>query len=531
MFIPSRSFQQFEMVPSAFVFLQEESFDHRLIRFLIDGEGLLSNIGVAVGVLLLLVLRFLLPPNRRTSLRFPLVCLAIHVALVLAHMVFEPRPAFARLETILEIAALFLLLTSLGRLGFLFFYEAVFVSRLSKTTPKIIGDILQGLVYVGVLLLTLKASGVQLGSLLVTSALLTAVIGFALQETLGNLVAGLTLQIQEPFDLGDWIQLDGHVPLGEVTEINWRATKMITLDRVEVTIPNGVLAKNSILNYTKPTNVARRNIYILVPYRIPPRKVHDIILKVLPEVSEVLTDPPASVVTNRILESGMVEYWVRFFITAFHRRDIIDGNVRDRIWYALERSEIDHPYGTSTIQLHRIDQQAHSYLREVEIQTIQRQLNSIPFLDPLNPEDLYELAEKIQKRIYAPTEMILRQGEPGEEFFIINAGQVSIQIDHREIKQIGVGAYFGEMSLLTGEPRTATIVAISEVVVYVMGHAAFREILKKHPTLAEEMSRVLVSRQLEIEQLRVVSPETEVEKQVIDRSRQLLAKIRQFFSL
>ncbi|MBI4748735.1 MAG: mechanosensitive ion channel [Acidobacteria bacterium] len=531
MIIPALHFQNFKWSPSTFAFFQEETFDHRLIRFLIDGEGLLSNIGVITGVLLLVVLRFLLPPTRRISLRFPLLCLAAHVVLVLVHMFFEPRPAFARLENILEITAIFLLLTSLGRLGFLFFYEALFVSRFSQTTPKIIGDIFQGLVYVAVVLVTMKVSGVQLGSLLVTSALLTAVIGFALQETLGNLVAGITLQIQEPFDVGDWVQLDGHEPLGEVTEINWRATKMITLDRVEVTIPNGVLAKNSILNYTKPTNVARRNIYILVPYRIPPRKVHEAILKILPEIPEVLTDPAPSVVTYRFLESGMVEYWVRFFITAFHRRDIIDGNVRDRIWYALERADVDHPYGTSTIQLHRIDQESHSYFREVEIRTVQRHLNSIPFLDLLSEEDRHELAANVQKQIYAPTEIILRQGEPGEDFYIINSGLVSIQMDNQEIKQIQAGEYFGEISLLTGEPRVATVIAITQVEVYVMGHAAFREILKKHPTLAEEMSRVVVNRQLEIEQLRTRISEIEVAKQVTDRSQLMLDKIRQFFSL
>src|SRR5262249_47572296 len=137
------------------------------------------------------------------------------------------------------------LLVSISRSAVLFVIEVAIGRGLVRPLPKISRDIVQGLAYAGIGLATLHAAGVRPGSLLTTSALLTAVIGLSLQETLGNLFAGLAIQMQRPFDVDDWIQFDTDPKhIGRVIEINWRATKVLTLDEVEVIVPNATLAKS-----------------------------------------------------------------------------------------------------------------------------------------------------------------------------------------------------------------------------------------------------------------------------------------------
>ena len=147
------------------------------------------------------------------------------------------------------------------------FYDALEVndSAVQVLGDTILRDIAQGVLYLFVVLAALRALGFDPGSILTTGAVVTAVIGLSLQETLGNLVAGLAIQLQRPFDVGDWVSFDEDAKhIGRVIEINWRATKVITLDQVEIVIPNGPLAKAPIRNFTKPAVLSRRRLQVVV---------------------------------------------------------------------------------------------------------------------------------------------------------------------------------------------------------------------------------------------------------------------------
>ena len=185
-----------------------------------------------------------------------------------------------------------LLFASLGRSLVLLVLDVILGRRMHRPPPRIVRDLAQGLVWIVVVLVTMRMAGVEPGSLLTTSALLTAAIALSLQETLGNLMAGLSVQVQRPFDVGDWIAFDSDQKhIGRVIEINWRATKVITLDEVEVTVPNGTLAKASIVNYTKPTPVSRRSLYVYTPGDVPPHVVQRAILEALPGSFGVAPSP------------------------------------------------------------------------------------------------------------------------------------------------------------------------------------------------------------------------------------------------
>jgi small-conductance mechanosensitive channel len=126
--------------------------------------------------------------------------------------------------------------------------------RFASPMPKIFLDVLRWLTFAAALLIVLWEAGINAGELLTGSALITAAFGFALKDTLGNVFAGLAIHAEHPFEIGDWIQYDTNpAHIGRVVEINWRATKVITLDEAYVIIPNGQLAQASIRNFTKPS--------------------------------------------------------------------------------------------------------------------------------------------------------------------------------------------------------------------------------------------------------------------------------------
>lgn len=490
--------------------------------------GHFNSIVLLLSIGLFTVLRMALSVSRKSSLRLPLLLIIFGVCTIFLHKLFKLSQLLQEGNTVLLLTAKTLLLIALSRLVGLLVMELLLGKVLKWTLSRITQDILQALLYIGVVLLMLRVANVDLSSLVVSSAIISAVVGLSLQDTLGNLAAGLALQAQRPFEIGDWIQIDGHQPIGEVTEINWRATKMITLDRVEVIVPNGSMSKNSILNYSKPTRVVRRNIYVMAPYHIPPRKVHEIILQTLSSTPDILSDPTPSVVTNRFTENGLIEYWVRIFTTAFDRRDVVDGRARDRIWYALERAKLDYPYPTSKIQLQNLEQLEVAASRDREIENISRYLNEVHFLRSLSDEELKRLASQIHKRVYSPGETIIREGDKGSELFIVSKGEVVVTVMDQEVSRMHAGSFFGEMSLLTGERRSASVTAIGEAEMLVIDHELFREILKSNPSLCQEMSKTLAKRQMELEQLKESWEES---AELEDRSTQILSKIKDFFAI
>jgi small-conductance mechanosensitive channel/CRP-like cAMP-binding protein len=505
----------------------------KALRELAQGYGTIGHYGVVLTVVLLVITRQLLPPGERRVLRQPVVFLALHLAAQLAEL-FVDDPAAGRL---LGFVALLGLLAALGRVSGLLVLDIVMGRKLGRPLPKIIRDIAQGLVYLFLMLAALRAVGFDPSSILTTGAVVTAVIGLSMQDTLGNLVAGLAIQVQRPFDIGDWIGFDADPKkIGKVVEINWRATKVVTLDEVEVTVPNGALARAPIVNHTKPTALARRSIYVSAPYDVPPRRVHAVILDAIGDVPGVVRDPAPNVVTLEFGERG-VEYWVRFYTDQFHRRDVIDGAVRDRVWYGLQRANIVIPYPQRKVHLREVSAETRAADVDEKIGARERALRRVDVLSVVSPAERRRLAETAATRLYAPGETVVHQGDESVELFIIERGQVAVIIESEgggpssEVTRLSKGQFFGEMALITGERRRASVRAVTECELIVIGHAAFQEILSGSPHLAEELSRVLAERQTMLDELAASLSQDERASVVDATSSQLLDRIKSFFSI
>lgn len=483
--------------------------------------------GATLDTILIIIVIFLvaMPRSRPSRKKTPLLMLAVYP---LACAMRSLYPQNSALRVFLECVGLFFLLVGLGRIILLTLTVGI-LERVRKPISKISLDMVMFTIVIGAFLAVLHEAGVETGALFTGSAVLTAVLGFALRDTLGNLFAGLAIQLQRPFEIGDWIQYDlNNFHIGKVTEINWRATKVITLDLAEVILPNGMLGNAYIRNFTKPDPWSRRSVFVIAPYDIPPNRVRQIILEAIPGSFGVLDYPPPSVVTNEFKDRG-VEYWVRFFTTEFGTRDRVDGEVRDRIWYALARNGIEIPVATHHVQLTPLPPPPPKPPEEAISERVRR-LSSIDLFAVLPEADVRRLALQAQPHLFAEGEIIIRQGDPGQTLFLLEKGEVSVRARTEthasiEVARLGPGSFFGEMSLLTGSPRAATVTAVNECRVLAVNKTALEPIIHDHPQLAEHMSKVLAERRKALADRLASEPEPEPEP--LD----LFDRIREFFSI
>jgi small-conductance mechanosensitive channel len=497
----------------------------KLITTALQGETASSGIALLIsGVTISLILRAVVAPAHRARLVTPTRLL---VAGTLAMIAIEYLQRSSRLPRWLTVAPVALSLLAFGRLLSVGVFDWLLARRFQRAAPRILRDIVDGL-FSGIALLgTLAALGVEPGSLITTSAVLTAVLGLSLQDTLGNLFAGLSLQAQQPFSVGDWIQIDREgTQIGRVLEINWRATRIITEGSQELTIPNGQLARGVILNHSRPRAGTERTVRVLLPYEIATQRVHEVLLGATRSVPGILALPTARIETSAFAEHG-IRYELQFYIEDFGQRLHVESAVRDRVWYALSRARIAFataprglPPEAAAVPTREPDARRHA-IREID------------FLRDLPDSAIEELARASRTELYAPGEMVVRQGEKGEELFLCLRGELVVlhQVEGapaREVARLFEGGMFGEFAQLTGESRAASVQTASACELAVVPKAAFAQLLLANPALAELISQRLAERRAELDA--IDEPKAGEQRGSVDeRKGQFLRRLREFF--
>ncbi len=406
--------------------------------------------------------------------------------------------------------------------------------------PTFFRDLVRGLVFIGLFLgfvgLVLKR---DLNSLLVGSAVITVSIGFALQETLGNFFAGLALRLSRPYALGDDV-LVGQVS-GRVDKIDWRQTSLLTFTGDHVNLPNSLVAKEGITNYSSPTRLHARDVRVGLHYRHPPNQVIEVIRQVLDEVEEVRKQPRPEIHIMDF-QDHQVLYRIRMWVEDYAQRFNIETKVRAGMWYAFRRERLEIPYPTRTI-VYAPSAQEYVYGNESDPQVLPF-LSSVDFLEALGSEALELLSRGARFRLFAAGEKICRQGESGDSFYIIRSGRVGVEVRDAEGEvflrnEMAIGNYFGEMALLTGEPRSATVYAMTDAELLMVDKEGLRDVIVSHPEVEQVISKVLARRQLRTEKAREEAEGAKAAKgenstgaggRLEQLSEQLLRKIQAFFS-
>lgn len=337
----------------------------------------------------------------------------------------------------------------------------------------------------------------QNSTLFTSSAIAAAILGFALQDTLGNAISGIAIQIEKPFRVGHWITVGEFE--GLVTEVTWRATKIRTKAGNQVIVPNATIAKEAINNYSEPTAPTRLEIEVGVAYGAPPNDVKAAILRAIDQAPGVLKTPLPDALLVDFGNSAII-YRARFWIDDYSRDNHAKDAVRTAIYYEFRRRNLEIPY---PIQVEYSKEEAPADTPERR-DRFRQALAAVHVLAPLPAEAHQALAATVQESLFANGELIVREGEPGDSMFIVLSGEVAIVIgpDRREVAVTKAGGYFGEMSLLTGDPRTATVVARRDTTVLEISGAAFRAYVQSNPGVIDELAAAAVARRRELDESR-----------------------------
>lgn len=335
---------------------------------------------------------------------------------------------------------------------------------------------------------------VELTPFLATSAVVGAVVGLALQETLGNLFTGIALHTAAPFRVGDWARLGTHE--GRVEQVSWRAVRLRTWSGDTLTVPNNEVARHSIENYSRPAAEPHsRIVHIGVNYQTPPNKVISVLRKLLEQIPEVVSEPEPVLRIVGYLDST-IQYEVRYFLRRYEDYRTIEGEIFRLIWYHFRRHGIEIPFPIRSVFLHKVE--GGGEIREATATRLERALRSIDLFRPLSDEELHAVATRFRRDHYAAGERLIQEGGAGDSFFVIDRGEVEVlrgvEGSRRSLARLMEGQFFGEIALLTGQPRSATVVAVTDVDVFTIDKSGFKDILEANPAIAADVSTILSER-------------------------------------
>ena len=349
---------------------------------------------------------------------------------------------------------------------------------------------------------------------LATGTVLAAILGFALQDTLGNLFAGISLHLEDSFEIGDVIRAGEYI--GTVEAVRWRGARIRTFNNTIVIIPNSVLARERVEVYPR-SNFNARVLQINIDYHVPPAKVIDILVQAASNIEGISPTIPCLARVGGFAESALI-YEIKYFTEDYSQRDRIDSEIRKAVWYALRRNGITIPYPIRTFHKYSPPEQRN----QPDAGEILHRLARVDVLSPLPRTAQEAIAHAARVHVFSRGETIIRQGAEGDSMFIVHEGTVAVRIDEAEVARLQPGDFFGEMALLTGEARAADVVALSDVVAVEIAKDAVEPVLHDHPELAAAISSKVAERRGDLD-ARSGAP--------ADEQRTILSKIRAYFRL
>lgn len=427
-----------------------------------------------------------------SRLGFPLLLAAVLGALhwfarnnpqLLEDMKLIPKRVNAILLFLAALPAIFFVVRLVDLLAF----DFVASRRRNVHAPMLLREIVSiGLYLILFSTVISKIFAVSVVGFLTGGAVLAAVLGLALQETLGNLFAGMALHLEDSFQPGDVIRTGEF--FGTVEAVRWRGTRIRTFNNNIVIVPNSMLARERVEIFPR-TNLNARVLQIGIDYHVPPATVLNVLVQAASNVEGVAHEIPAFARVGNFGDSAVI-YEVKYHMYDYTMRDRIDADIRKAVWYALRRNGISIPFPIRSLQRYTPAVPHH----EPDTREIVHRLGLVDMLSPLSRDAHEALAAAARVHTYSRGETILRHGHEGDSMFIVHEGIVSVRVDDNEVARLQPGEFFGEMALLTGERRAADIVALADVVAVEITKQALEPILHDHPELATAISRRVTER-------------------------------------
>ncbi|MDZ4694700.1 MAG: mechanosensitive ion channel family protein [Deltaproteobacteria bacterium] len=412
------------------------------------------------------------------------------------------------------------------------------LTRMGMRSPRILQDVTFAAASVIATLALATRAGFSLTGIVATSAVLTAVVGLAFQETLGNLVAGLAVQLDHSIRVGDWVTVGDTT--GKVTEIRWRYTAIETRNWETLVVPNGQLVKGLVLVLGRRAGMPRlwrRWIWFNVDFRYEPTRVVEAVENALRSttIESVASSPAPNCVLMELGEST-ARYAVRYHLSDMAVDDPTDSVVRTRVFFALQRAGIPLSIPAQALFLANDTIERRTEKARVDNARRVQVLAKIDLFSPLSVAEREHLASKLRPAPFAAGETITQQGAEAHWLYIVIRGRVVVRIEgpngiEKAVATLGPGDFFGEMGLLTGESRSATVIAETDAECYRLGREGFEALLRERPEVAGQMAEALAQRRVTLDAAVADLSQAAKQAQLAAAKRDLLGKIRDFFGI
>lgn len=490
-----------------------------------------AQIGTAMAVALAVALLLLaLRPADRASVRNSLVLLGLGGIAQIVETLARSMGG-ANTAVVAGDAASVLVGLVIVRLAVVLVFRVVLPALRVRPT-RIVEDMVTTGLFAAWGLVWLRLAGVELASLVTTSAIITAVLAFAMQDTLGNLLGGVLLQLDRSLRAGDWVRVDD--VSGRVVEISWRYTAIETRNGETVVVPNGWMMRNRftvIGTRDHPGAPWRRWIRVNVDLAASPGDVCRVLEDAVRNaaIENVAHEPPPSaVLTDLTARTGA--YALRFWIQDRAPDDATDSRVRAHVVAALARHGMKLA-ATYTEQLELRDDEAHRSTEAArEHARRMAALVAVDLFAPLSDAEREDLAAQLVFAPFVAGDVITRQGAIAHWLYLIVSGTAEVWLDgpagRAVVGTLGPGEVFGEMGMMTGAPRRATVAARTDVACYRLDKSAFAAIVRGRPDIAESISKILYARQAELEGRQSATTGVRAAPQ-----RDILERIRRFFGI
>src|SRR2546430_3798437 len=411
-------------------------------------------------------------------------------------------------------------------------WDLYFEKQRQTAIPHFLREVVGGVIFLIVLLVVLSYgyhAEAQLKGLLAGSGVVAIIVGFAGQNLFAGIIGGIAIQINRPYKVGDWLQVGEH--FAEVMEINWRSTRLRTNDNIYLDIPNNEMVSKPIINLHYPTEVHSMRIRVGVEYRNPPSRVKDALFRAASTADGVLAEPKTKGFLVDFAESALI-YGIKYSMGNHSRINEINDAVRTNVWYELKRQGITIPFPIRTLHLER---KGVASIQE-EYQEARAILRSEALFECLSDDQISDLVQQSHVSHFGRGERVIKEGAEGDSMFILlrGAAEVSISKNGTSIPVATLKApdCFGEMSLLTGEHRTATVRAETDCQVMEIGKPVMAEVLRASPDCLERLSELLAKRKMETEGLlKEAASHSQSQKKEREYRATFLHRLRTFFEL
>lgn len=414
-----------------------------------------------------------------------------------------------------------------------------YAAKHKRPAPKSLVDLVNiGIIALAVIYATTGIFGADLWAIVAAGGLLGAGFAFALQGPILDLFSGVVLDLEKPYKVGDWLELPSDVMgkggmMGKVVAKNWRTTTLEDPDQTYIIVPNGLLSKKGFRNFHRPQSRYMDSILIALDHELPIERGERILRAAILTVPEIAQYPDNCEAFALVVNSGGVDYCVRYTVGEVPkwrkiRHEVLSAITENLHGYNFRISETIGTYGLMRFG---------PLIKEPPLAFLDAAAK-VDLFQSLSKKELDEMAKKIHPHLYRANQQIVHQGNAGDSMYIIGEGTAEVYSESKKkgktikhhLALLGPNTYFGDMALLLGEKRSATVAAKTDMITFEISKKMMQPILKNRPAIAQKLSEMVATRQLSTKRVMDMHAK-DIAKQKAALSDQILGGIKQFFGI